>query len=457
MTSIVSLEDRIQAAGGPLNLLRAPRSGVFPFPIKAEFTNWRDEQESWRKTAVLFDQSHHMTDLTVEGPDCYRLLSNLAANSFKGFGPMKAKQLVLCNYDGYMIGDAILFCLGENHVRIVGRPPAHNWVEFHARTGGYNVTTRRDERTVQNRQGREFCRFQLQGPNAGLILDKVNGGPMPEIPFFGMGKFMVGKYEVTALNHRMSGFPGLEFWAPMADVDGIRDTLLKAGEEFGLMQGGARTYSSVATESGWIASTTPAIYSGDRMKPYRQWLSAHSFEANIGLGGSFVSDTLEDYYVTPWDLGYGFMIKYDHDFVGREALEKLAGQKHRKKAWLYWHRDDVARIFASMYEQGDKRFKYIDMPSAFYASMPFDRIEKDGKLIGLSTLAIYSSNVRSWLSICMINEDDLAYGKEASLVWGEPNGGSANLSVERHTQTTIRATMGPKPFSESTQGSSVKS
>lgn len=457
MTSVQSLEDKIQSVGGPLNLLRSPQIGTYPFPIKAEFTNWRDEQESWRKTAVLFDQSHHMTDLTVEGPDCYRLLSILGANSFKDFGPMKAKQFITCGHDGYMIGDCILFCLADKHVRIVGRPPALNWVEFNARTGGYDVITRRDERTAQNRQGRELFRFQVQGPNATMILEKVNGGPLPEIRFFHMGRFKVGDYEVMALNHRMSGFPGLEFWGPMADAEGIRETLLKAGEEFGLRQGGARAYSSVATESGWIASTTPAVYTGEKMKPYRQWLSAKSFEANIGLGGSFVSDTLEDYYQTPWDLGYGFMIKHDHDFIGREALQKRAGEKHRKKAWLYWHRDDVARIFASMYEQGDKRFKYIDMPSSFYSSLPFDRIEKDGKMIGLSTLSIYSSNVRAFISICMIDEDALKYGEEVSLVWGEPNGGSANLSVERHVQTTIRATMRPKPFSESTQGSSLKS
>jgi hypothetical protein len=126
----------------------------------------------------------------------------------------------------------------------------------------------------------------------------------------------------------------------------------------------------------------------------------------------------------------------------------MAGRKHRKKAWLYWNREDVARIYSSMYEQGDNRFKYIEMPSGFYSSLPFDRIEKDGTLIGLSTLSIYSSNVRSWISICMINEEDLAYGEEVSLVWGEPNGGSANPAVERHVQTTIRATMRPKPFSE---------
>jgi vanillate/3-O-methylgallate O-demethylase len=457
MTLAQSLEDRIRSAGGPLNLLRLPRSGVFPFPIKAEFTNWRDEQESWRKTAVLFDQSHHMTDLTIEGPGTYRLLSDLAVNSFQGFGPMKAKQLVACNHDGYIIGDGIGFCLAENHVRIVGRPPLHNWVEFNAHAGGYDVATRRDERTVQNRQGRELYRFQVQGPNAAAILEKASGASLAALPFFGMGTIRIGQYAATALNHRMSGFPGLEFWGPMAECEAVRDELIRAGEEFGLRQAGARAYSSVATESGWIAATTPSIYAGERMRAYREWLRPACFEANIGLGGSFVSERLEDYYQTPWDLGYGFMIKHDHDFVGQKALAEMANRKHRKKAWLYWNRDDVARIFASMYEQGDRRFKYIEMPSSFYSSLPFDRVERNGKLIGLSSLSIYSSNVRGWISLCMIDEDELVYGADVVLVWGEPGGGSDNLSVERHTQTTIRATLGPKPFSKDTQGSSTKS
>ena len=443
-----SLDDEIRAAGGPLNLMRSGRSGAFPFPIRAEFTNWRDEQESWRTTAALMDLSHHMTDLTLQGPDCYRLLSDLGANSFKGFGPMKAKQFVACNYDGYMIGDCILFCLADNLVRLVGRPPALNWVEYHAQTGNYDVTTRRDERTVQNAKTRELFRLQVQGPHAQAIFEKVNGGPLPDIPFFHMGTFNVGEHQVTALNHRMSGFPGLEFFGPYEHLDHVRDTLLEAGQQFGLRQVGARAYASVATESGWIASTVPAVYTGTSMKAYREWLKAKTFEAFLSLGGSFVTDTIEDYYTTPWDLGYGHIVKFDHDFTGRQALEQLKNQKHRKKAWLSWHRDDVAKIFASQCEHGARRFKHIEMPAAFYAGAPFDRVEKDGELIGLSTLCSYSANVRGWISIAMINEDDLTYGEEVELVWGEPNGGSASPAVERHAQTTIRATISRRPFPE---------
>ena len=455
--ALSSLQDKIAAAGGPLGLLRSAGAGPLPFPVKSEFSNWRDEQESWRRTAVLFDQSHHMADSTIEGPDTYRFLEQLAVNSFNGFEPTKAKQLVVCNPDGYVIGDGVAFCLADKHVRVVGRAPIHSWLQYHAESGDYDISYRRDERTVRNPNGRELFRLQVNGPNAKEILERVNGGPLPEIPFFTMGKFNVGPHQVTALNHRMSGFPGLEFWGPYAQADAVRELLLEAGADLGLRQAGAKAYSTTAVESGWIAQITPAIYSGEELRPYREWLTAQSFEANVNLAGSFVSDRIEDYYATPWDLGYGFIVKHDHDFIGSDALKRLAPGPHRQKAWLYWHRDDVVRIFASMYEQGDRRFKYLEMPAGWYGSMQYDRIESaDGSMIGVSRSIAYSSNVRGWLSLSMIDEQALGYGEEVQLVWGEPDGGSANPAVERHVQTRIRATLGRKPFSEVTEGSSQR-
>src|SRR6478752_8547413 len=105
-----SLADVLQATGGAVELARNSQIGPYVYPkVPAEFTNWRDEQVAWRETAALFDQSHHMTDLYVDGPDVIRLLSDLAVNSFENFAVDKAKQLVVCNPQGYVIGDAILF------------------------------------------------------------------------------------------------------------------------------------------------------------------------------------------------------------------------------------------------------------------------------------------------------------------------------------------------------------
>ena len=153
-----SLEDALQAAGGAVNLLRHSQIGPYVYPVvPPEFTSWRDEQRAWQKTCVLFNQSYHMTDMYVEGPDAFQLLANLGINSFKNFDANKAKQYVVCNYDGYVIGDVILFHL-EKAVQPGGPASVHNWVQYHAETGGYDVKLERDERSPRGWSARRFGR-----------------------------------------------------------------------------------------------------------------------------------------------------------------------------------------------------------------------------------------------------------------------------------------------------------
>jgi glycine cleavage system aminomethyltransferase T len=442
-----TLESKIRDSGNPVEMLRNSPVGTYVYPVPAEFTNWRDEQRAWRESAVLFDQSYHMTDVYFEGPEVIRLLSNLGVNSFKNFAPNKAKQFVPCNHDGYVIGDAILFFMEENKVSVVGRPPVTNWLEFHARTGGYDVKVERDERTVTNPLVRRTYRYQIQGPNALKILEKLHGGVLPEIKFFNMGTISIAGRKVRALKHGMSGEPGLEFWGPAEDGAEIRAAVVEAGREFGLQQSGYRAYSTSVLDAGWIPSPMPALYSGAKMKPYREWLPADGFEATASLGGSFYSDNIEDYYLTPWDLGYGAFVKFDHDFIGREALEQKAAQPHRRKVTLAWNSEDVLRVFSSMLRKGE-RAKYLDMPASHYATLPYDKVVSGGKTVGLSTYSGYSSNERSWLSLAMVNEDQSRPGTEVTLIWGEENGGSSKPTVERHVQVEIRATVSPCPYSE---------
>ena len=81
-----SLEDLLRGSKSVTALLYNQQTGPNVYPgVPAEYTNWRDEQEAWQKTCVLFNQSYHMADLIVEGPDALKLLSYLAYNSFKGF------------------------------------------------------------------------------------------------------------------------------------------------------------------------------------------------------------------------------------------------------------------------------------------------------------------------------------------------------------------------------------
>ncbi len=443
-----SLEDRIQEAGGPVKLARDSQIGPYVYPaVAAEFSNWRDEQVAWLKTSALFDQSHHMTDLTIQGPDVIRLLSDVGVNSMANLAVNKAKQFVATNPDGYVIGDAILFYLDENTVRLVGRPSVHNWVQFHGETGGYDVTFDRDERTAVNPSGgRQLYRYQVQGPTAMQVLEKANGGPLPEIKFFNMGEVTIAGRTVRALHHGMSGAPGLELFGPYEEGPEIRAALVEAGEEFGLRQVGARVYATNTLESGWIPCPLPAVFTGENMKAYREWLPANGYEATGSLGGSFYSDDISDYYRTPYDLGYGGFVKFDHDFIGREALEEIVKDPQHRKVTLAWNGEDVARAMGTMFQKGDPA-KYIDLPLSNYSTWPNDKVLEGDRMIGVSTFSGYSYNERSMLSLAVIDLD-VEIGTEVVLVWGEEGGGSAKPVVERHVQTEIRAVVSPCPYSE---------
>jgi len=443
-----SLEDKLQAVGSAVDMTRNSQIGPYVYPaVPAEFSNWRDEQVAWRETSALFDQSHHMTDLTVEGPGVIDLLSAVGVNSFANFAVDKAKQFVAVNPDGYVIGDGILFFLAENTVRLVGRPSAHNWLQYHAETGGYDVEVSRDERTAVNPSGgRELYRFQVQGPTAMDVLTKANGGALPEVKFFNMGELTIGGRKVRALHHGMSGVPGMELFGPWAEREDVRSALIDAGADFGLVQVGSRVYATNTLESGWIPCPLPAVFSGDAMKAYREWLPADGYEGTGSLGGSYYADVIEDYYLTPHELGYGTFVNFDHDFVGKEALQAMSDRPHRRKVTLAWNGEDVANAFGSLFQRGEHA-KYIDFPLSNYSTWPNDKVLLDGEHVGVSTFSGYSYNERSYLSLGMV-EVDVEFGTEVTLVWGEEDGGSSKPVVERHAQAEIRAIVSPAPYSE---------
>jgi vanillate/3-O-methylgallate O-demethylase len=445
--SAQSLEALLQTVGNPVTLVRNSQIGPYVYPkVPSEFSNWRDEQHAWRETCCLFDQSHHMTDMYIKGPEALRLLSELGVNSFESFAVDKAKQFVAVNPDGYVIGDAILFSLDEELFKLVGRPSAHNWVQYHGSTGSYDVAFERDERSAVNPGNRKLFRYQIQGPEANKVLEKVNGGPLPEIKFFNLGEINVAGRKVRALHHGMSGVPGLELFGPWDEGEEVKAAIVEAGEEFGLRQVGSRVYATNTLESGWIPCPLPAVFTGEELRAYREWLPADGYEGTGSLGGSYYSDDIADYYLTPHDLGYWPFVKFDHEFVGREALEEIADEPTRKKVTLAWNGEDVARAMGTLFEPGDAA-KYIDLPLSNYATWPYDKVLKDGTTVGISTFSGYSYNERSMLSLAMVDVD-IELGNEVTLVWGEEGGGSSKPVVERHVQAEIRAIVSPCPYSE---------
>ncbi|MBW9120017.1 aminomethyltransferase family protein [Microbacterium trichothecenolyticum] len=436
-----------------VEMLRNSQIGSYIYPVvPADFQNWIKEQKAWRDTAVLYDQSHHMDNVFLKGSDAIRLISDTAINSVATFPVNRAKQYVPTTASGHVIGDGILFHEAEDEYVYVGRAPASNWLLYHGETGGYSnldvtVDRRSPSRPYGDAVSRRYYRFQIQGPAAWQVIEKLNGGPLEQLKFFSMSEMQIGGANVRTLRHGMAGAPGLEVWGPYEDHHRVRDIIVEAGAEFGLVPVGSRAYPSNTLESGWIPSPLPAIYSGEEERGYREWLGVDSYEATGTLAGSFVSQNIEDYYLTPWELGYGSFVKFDHDFIGRDALEKIDPATQRRKVTLAWNAEDVTKIFASLFDTEGESYKFFDLPLANYGSANYDSVtDADGNVVGFSMFTGYSANEKRALSLATVNPD-VPEGAEVTVVWGEPDGGTKKASVEPHKQLEVRAVVSPVPYS----------
>jgi vanillate/3-O-methylgallate O-demethylase len=439
-----SLEAAIKQAGSAVELLRNSQRRAFSHgTVSGQFTNWQSEVRAWRESCGFLDQSHHMVDHYVKGPGAFALLKSLAVNSFENFRPGMAKQFVAATPDGYYLGDCVLFYLDDEVFNLVGRPTALDWVQYHVETGNYDVTTERDPQSM-DRGGRPpvVYRYEVQGPLAAALLEKLTGQPLPNVKFFGMTDFQIAGKRVRALRHGMAGAVGFEMFGPWNEGDAVRDAILSAGQEFGLLRVGSTAYSTANLESGWVPGPLPAIFSHDSMKSYREWLPAG---AAGSLAGSYNPQDIADYYVTPFDLGYDRIVQFDHDFVGSEALQEHAKQKRRKKVTLVWDAQDMARVVASAWNDGP-RYKYFNMPKARYGLYQMDQVLASGKRAGISLDCGYIANERKIVSLAVIDEEFAETGTEVSVLWGE-NPNSTKPQVEPHEQTEVKAIVAPAPYS----------
>lgn len=433
--------EAIAAAGGAVQALRNAQAKPTVFPVQPEFTNWRSEQRAWREGVALLDQSHHMTDLFISGPDALRLLSDVGINKFSNFTPNMAKQFVAVNHEGYLIGDAILVHLADGTFDLVGWHMVLDWVQYHGEAGSYDVTFERDASSSVREGDPTLYRFEIQGPDAEKVMEKASAIEVAKTKFFGMLEFEIAGKRLSGIRHGMAGQPGFEMWGPWVDRDEIYEALVAAGEEFGLTRVGSMAYSTANLESAWVPSPMAAIFTGAETEEYLAWLPASQMGS---IAGSLTSENVEDYYLTPFDLGYGF-VDWDHEFIGKEALRRHFEAARRRKVSVVWNAEDLAAAQRSLYEDGTPA-KYINFPKARYGQYQMDRVLADGRDIGVSLDAGYITNEQVFLSLAAVEAEYAEPGTEVVVVWGE-SPVSTKPAVEEHRQVRIRGTVQPAPYS----------
>jgi vanillate/3-O-methylgallate O-demethylase len=408
-----------------------------------EYTNWIDESMSWKTTCYVGDWSW-LADLRLEGRDALRVLSDLSVNTFAKFAVGQAKHVIQCNGDGKIIAQGVCLRTGENEFHLQWTPAL--WTDYKLRTGGYDATAEYVDTT----------NFQVSGPNALFVLEKLcRSNALRDVRFMHSTTIPIAGHDVIALRQGMAGEIGFELQADGKYYREILDAILEAGREFGIRRMGGRVGMTNHLEAFYPTTGfeyMPAIFSEDMQDLWDEirgtgehrderrlastvrgiwaWL-----EPGLSIGGSFESDDIRDWYRDPVELGWGNRVKFDHEFIGRQALEEIVAHPRRTSVTLVWNSDDVKDVYASLFEEGDL-YDQMDLPRNWQWRMRADSVMKDGKLVGIATSRGYSVYFRQMLSLCVIDVEHATPGTRVTVIWGSPGG----------RQKEIRAAVAPVPY-----------
>ena len=457
-----NLETLLKEAGGPLNLLRGNKIHraknpltnpwhTMPCLVNAEWNGLVSEARAYRNAVAVVDLTHHMTNVSITGPDTIKFLNGIACNNLSKSVKDKVHHMVAVNKQGQLIGDGQLFHEAGDELIYVGVQFLSDWIMYQASITDCNITARLDERSPGYPNGRahsrNFWRFHIQGPNGPALLEKVNGGRI-DVNYFHGADIKVGKYPGRALQQNFTNSP-IEIWGPFEDRDEVRAILLEEGREFGCVFSGQAAHKQLPVETGWLPHPLPAIYTSEDTKGFREWLTDDGWEASVNLRGSFSSDNIEDFYVTPYEIGMGKLVRFtpeSGDFYGREALEAIDPTTRRKRAILEWNSDDLAELLNLLVHPGGEKYKFVDLSSGLRTfSSVYDKLTIDNKLAGISHSSGFNTNERKFLSVGFVDYD-LQIGDELVVHWGEAGGGVGDFEEKATEMFPIRVKIAPVPY-----------
>lgn len=390
-----------------------------------QFTNWVDESLSWKETCYIGDWSF-LPAIRFSGPDVLKLFADTSVNSMANFEIGQSKHVIHCNEDGKIIEEGVLSRFGDDDYVVFSTL----WAEHMGRRGGYRVAS-------------EFINFALlhvQGPNAVHVLERAAGESLRDIKFMRFRTIRIAGHEVRALRQGMTGELGFELQAPAEHRQAIWDAIVVAGRDFGIREMGGRVAMINHLEANYPTHTLdymPAIfgpaqaaYLGELVENGNEYMNLY-----YRLAGSYESDDISDWYRSPVELGWKNRIKFDHDFIGSEALRKELDAPRRRIATLVWNADDVVDVFASFFRDGALP-DFMEMPQDPRGYMYSDKVMKDGVVVGMTSSRGYSAYFRQMISLCVIDLDHHAPGTQVTVVWGNPG----------TPQREIRVTVAPAPY-----------
>lgn len=412
-----------------------------------EYTGFRDEERAWHETCYIHTGLNPSPTYRIWGPDLFTFLKRYFANSFDIPFPVGgAKHGIMCDEEGRNMMDGMLLRTGEDEVLLYWLTP---WAQYLVETCGLDV------------QGEDLTEkvflFQLGGPTSLQILEAASGEDLHDIEFIHHRMAKIAGHDVRILRMGMAGSLGYEVHGAIEDSHDVWNQIWKAGQKYGLRHLGITAYNMTHWENGFPQAYIDFLFPWCENQGFYEWLVEHDLGGMIRVGkelpevalsGSAGKDIYKRYR-NPIELGWGKTVNYDHDFLGKEALEKIRDNNPRKMVTLEWNVEDILDIHRSQLTPGEEPYQDISNPDDFSYGFPSyhaDRVEDaEGNEIGISSGRMVSGYYHAMISISSIESEFAQLGTEVYVVWGEPG----------TRQKRIRATVARWPYFDTDRNQKV--
>ncbi len=377
--------------------------------VPYEYKGWREEVMSWKKSCYLHAGLNAAPIFRVKGPDAIKFFSDISVNSYAKFPIGSLKHCIMCGESGNIMAHGVLMRIDEEEFLTFFLAPYAAYKLY--TSNKYNIT---------GEFVNDLCTLQLGGPRSLEILETATGECLHDIKFAKHRKSKINDVEVRIVRLGMAGTLAYEVHCNPVDARMIYNALMNAGESFGITKLGFLAYQLNHTEDGFPQSFMHFPYAWGEDPGLLQFLKMPGY--SFPLQGS-MGDDITLRYRNPIELGWEKAVKFDHDFIGRAALEKEAANPTRTMVTLEWNSEDIIDVYASEFQPGDH---YMPMgPNHFgqlHGNITFfaDKVLKDGKVIGISSGRNYSYYYRKMISLCSIDTAYSQLGTEVTILWGNP-------------------------------------
>ena len=243
------------------------------------FDTWAREHQAIREGVGLMDMSF-MAKFRVQGPDAGAVLDRMSTNRVDG-EPGVITYTQWLNDGGTLEADLTVTKLGEGDFLVVASDTAHRHVETMLK------------RALEGHRGwvtdvtSGLAQINIQGPRSRELLQSLTQADLGNdaFPFRAAREIDLGFARVLCARITYLGELGYELFVPAEQTAYVYDLVTEAGAAYDLAHVGLKALSSLRME-----------------KAYRDF-------------GHDIDNT-----DSPLEVGLGFTIDWDKDFIGRQAV-----------------------------------------------------------------------------------------------------------------------------------------